>query len=193
MTSEHDRHVAPPRMRVAGLRTPRGKRVGRFGLYTVDDRTHHHWEWLEAPWPATPLRMVPDPFEPAPAPSLSETYAMPPDIHPLPDGRWTPPGEVDRIFGVIRIDDERRHLATLVVVGTTLHWLEVEAGGVLEIAPGWLAFEPRDTIDRNGRFTRRLTQRQQPRARQAPSDPDTFPLLMDESSGGGMSAYARCR
>lgn len=182
MTSAFARRRVPRRPLVAGLRTPRGKRIGRLGLHTVDDRLLHLWEWLDEPWPETRFDMVPDLLEPAPAEELSQVYPMPPEIHAV--GAPAMPRRVDRIYDVTRIDCQPRQLAVLVVAGQTLNWLEVGAGGALELAPGWLAFTPRANIPNGLRFTRRLIQRRRDRGGALICDPEAATLDRGTPSDG---------
>lgn len=191
MISVPDPREPPRRPRVAGLRTLRGQRIGRLGLSHGEGQVWHTWEWLGEAWPAVPFRMVPDAFEPPPAPGLSDVYPMPPEIRAVPRYAAFPPGRVDRIYRVMRVDCEPRPLALLVVAGSTLHWLEVDVGGALELAPSWLSFEPQATIAPELSLTRCLVQRRRPRGRTVAIEPEVHCAGGGAGSGGLGTASGR--
>ena len=149
----------PTRQRFAALRTHRGERIGRFGLSDQNARRWHLWEWLSRPWPDQPFYMEPDPTEPAPVDALSDRYPLAGAMRTL--DRWEIRAlltAADRLYDVSRMDDPHRDLATLAVVGRTLHWLERGAGGAIELAPAWLAFRPRVSTIEGVRYTRAVVQ-----------------------------------
>lgn len=135
----------PARVVVASLRTTTDERIGRFELFEAEGIRAHRWEWLGERWPARPFVMHPDAHEHAPAPGLSMHLPLPGRIHRPARGAYIGPGgDCQRLYDVFRIDGARRQLAVLAVHGARLRWYELGTGGVLEVAPGWLHFVPRE-------------------------------------------------
>lgn len=136
----------PARVLVASLRTTTDERIGRFELCESDGVRAHRWEWLGERWPARPFLMRPDAEEHAPTPALSAHLPLPGRIQrPLRGAYIGPEGDCQRLYDVFRIDGVQRQLAVLAVHGERLRWYELGTGGVLEVAPAWLLFVPRET------------------------------------------------
>lgn len=148
----------PARQLNAALRTAEGERLGRFGLGEADGR-YHRWEWLDGSWPRQAFYMHPDVHEPAPSAALSRQYAMPGRLETVDlDAMAGLVRRVDAAFQVFRADDPDRDLATLLVAAGALHWLEIDAGGALELAPTWLGFRPFDGALPRLRYSRCVVQ-----------------------------------
>lgn len=149
----------PPRCGTASVRSVGGERLGRFALLEDEMRRWHRWEWLEEWWPDRPFMMMPDRDEREPLSILSHEATLPGRIRRPTRGEHIGPGShCIRLYDVFRVDGQKRQLAVVTVWPDQLCWWELGDGGVLEILPEWLLFEPRDEVFPPDLVTRGLVQ-----------------------------------
>lgn len=174
----------PPRVLCAALRDLAGHRIGRFGLYLRGAQIIHRWEWLGRPWPDVAFRMEPSAFELQPCPTLSRAYGMPSHATAFcPLNLERIEAGTRRVYDIERVDGPVRHIASLAICDRRLHWLEAGLGGILELCPAWLVFEPRRADDNPPRYARQWVQ---PELQQ--SRPDTTPAVIEQQPLPPLSA-----